>query len=330
MVNSAGSRRSRTGVRDVAALAGVSTQTVSRVLNNSPNIRPATRDRVLAAIAELDYRPNNAARSLGSSTTRTLGVIATDSNLYGPSTALTELATAARESGRWMATAYADAADDASLESAVDHLLGQGVDGIVLVAPHTRTRDTLIGLRLGLPLAIMHDGPIDRQAEATALVMDHLVSLGHRRIGRLGGPADWLEEASRLAGFKRALAGAGLWPSAMWEGDWSAQSAAERVDSVIAHLDEITAVIVANDQMALGLMAALQSNGVRIPADVSIAGFDDNPDSGYYLPALTTVRLDIRGEAQRCVATVFGSADPPEPAAPTLVVRGSTAPPRSS
>lgn len=314
----------------MAALAGVSTQTVSRVLNQSPNIREATRQRVLDAIAELGYRPNNAARSLGSATTRTLGVIATDSNLYGPSTAVTELATAARKSGRWMSTAYADSADEASLRAAADHLLSQGVDGIVLVAPHIRTRDALISLRLGLPLAIMHGGPTDRQAEATALVVDHLVELGHRGIARLGGPADWLEEASRLEGFQTALAASGLWPAANWEGDWSAGSAAGCVDEVIRCIEAgtVTAVVVANDQMALGLMAALQLHGVRVPHDVSIAGFDDNPDSGFYLPALTTVRLDVRGEAERCVSAVFGAVRPPQPKAPTLVVRASSAPPR--
>lgn len=314
----------------MAALAGVSTQTVSRVLNKSPNIREATRERVLAAMAELGYRPNNAARSLGSATTRTLGVIATDSNLYGPSIAVTELATAARRTGRWMSTAYADSADEASLRAAADHLLSQGVDGIVLVAPHVRTRDALIALHLGLPLAIMHGGPTDRQAEATALIVDHLVELGHRRIARLGGPADWLEEASRREGFQTALAATGLWPAASWEGDWSAGSGAGCVDTVIECIEAgtATAVVVANDQMALGLISALQMRGVRVPDDVSIAGFDDNPDAAFYLPALTTVRLDVRGEAERCVAAVFGATRPPQPKSPTLVVRASSGPPR--
>ena len=117
---------------------------MSRVLNDSPSLRAETRQRVLAAMAQLDYRPNNAARALGTSTTRTLGVVATDVTLYGPTVAIAALVTAAREADRWIATAYADAGDDASVEAAVVHVLGQGVDGIVLVAPHARTRDALL------------------------------------------------------------------------------------------------------------------------------------------------------------------------------------------
>ena len=200
----------RVGVREVAQLAGVSTQTVSRVVNGSPSVRHETRDRVLDAIAQLDYRPNNAARALGTAQTRTLGVIATDVTLYGPSLAIAALAGAAREVERWLSTAYADANDEASVEAAVAHVLGQGVDGLVLVAPHARTRDALLARALDVPIVIMHGGPSDRQSEGESLVVEHLVALGHRRIGRLGGPPDWIEEASRRVGFEAALAAHGL------------------------------------------------------------------------------------------------------------------------
>src|SRR6478609_194164 len=140
----------RVGVRDVARLAGVSSQTVSRVINEHPHIRPETRSRVLDAMAALDYRVNNAARALGTRTTRTLGVVASDATLYGPSAGIGALEAAAREVGRWVATAYADAADAASVEGAARHLLGQGVDGIIVVAPHARTLPILGELTPGV------------------------------------------------------------------------------------------------------------------------------------------------------------------------------------
>ena len=319
----------RVGVRDVAQLAGVSTQTVSRVLNNSSSLRAETRQRVLEAMAQLDYRPNNAARALGTATTRTLGVVATDVTLYGPTLAIAALATAARAQGRWIASAYADATDAASLDAAVAHVLGQGVDGIVLVAAHARTRDALLGRQLGVPIVIMHGGEQDHQAEGSTTAVEHLVQLGHRRIGRLGGPQDWLEEVSRQTGFASALAAHGLVAGPGWTGDWSAESGAALAPDVAAAVRSPggpTALAVANDQMALGLMAGLAQEGVEVPADLSVVGFDDNPDAAYYRPPLTSVRLDVAGEARRCVAVIFGEEEPGQTDAPLVVVRASTAP----
>jgi DNA-binding LacI/PurR family transcriptional regulator len=319
----------RVGVREVARLAGVSTQTVSRVLNNSANLREDTRQRVLEAITELDYRPNNAARALGTATTRTLGVVATDVTLYGPTVAIAALGAAARDLGRWTAAAYADAADPESVDAAVAHVLGQGVDGLVLVAPHVRTRDALLARALDVPIVIMHGGPGDRQAEGAAEVVDHLVALGHHRIGRVGGPVDWLEEASRRTGFESALAGHRLAAGPSWVGDWSAESGARLAGEVAAAVraeQGPTALVVANDQMALGLIAGLREVGVAVPGELSVAGFDDNPDAAYYAPPLTTVRLDVAGEARRCVAEVFATEQPDAPEPPRLVVRSSTAP----
>ena len=321
----------RVGVREVAALAGVSTQTVSRVLNDSPSLREGTRQRVLDAMAQLNYRPNNAARALGTATTRTLGVVATDATLYGPTVAMAALVTAAREAGRWIATAYADAGDEASVEAALSHVLGQGVDGIVLLAAHARTRDALLRRAKGVPIVIMHGGDVDRQAEAETLVVEHLVALGHQRIGRVGGPPDWIEESSRNVGFRAALVAHGLSPGPTWAGDWSSESGAALATEVARAARApaaMTAVAVANDQMALGLIAALREHGIEVPTDLSIAGFDDNPDAAYYQPALTTVRLDVAGEARRCVAAVFDSGAVPRTDPPLLVIRASTARPR--
>lgn len=314
----------RTGMRDVADAAGVSTQTVSRVLNGYPGIRDATRERVLEAVAALDYRVNNAARALGTSLTRTVGVVASDAVLHGPSAGIAALERAARARGRWISTAYTDSDDPADIDAAVRRLLDQGVDGIVLVAAHGST--PLEGY--DVPLVPLYGESGIRQRSAAALVLDHLADLGHRRIVEVAGPADWREALARTGGVADAVARRGLVRDGRVEGDWSAASGSAVAD-VVADLVRAgaTAVAVANDQMALGLMAGLAARGLAVPEDVSVAGFDDNPDAAFYAPALTTVRLDVEGEAAEAVARVLGeNADPP--ADPVLVPRASTVRPR--
>ncbi|MFB9788935.1 LacI family DNA-binding transcriptional regulator, partial [Microbacterium testaceum] len=312
----------RIGVRDVAVAAGVSAQTVSRVLNGYPGIREATRERVLDAVAALDYRVNNAARALGTSLTRTVGVVASDAVLHGPAAGITALERAARARGRWISTAYTDSDDPADIDAAVRHLLDQGVDGIVLVAAHGAT--SLEGY--DVPIVPLYGESGSRQRDAAALVVDHLADLGHRRIVEVAGPSDWREALARTAGVADAVDRRGLERADRLEGDWSAASGAAVAEAVASGIAAgATAVAVANDQMALGLTAGLMSRGLRVPADVSVAGFDDNPDAAFYTPSLTTVRLDVEGEAEYAVAAVLGDAVV-APAAPVLVVRDSTAP----
>ncbi|KAA9090048.1 LacI family DNA-binding transcriptional regulator [Microbacterium radiodurans] len=323
--------RARVGVREVAAAAGVSTQTVSRVINDHPHIRPETRGRVLAAMASLGYRVNNAARALGTATTRTIGVLATDTDLFGPAAGIAALERAARSAGRWIATAYADGTDAASVTAASEHLLAQGVDGIVVVAPHMTALAALASAELGVPVSPLHaGGGAARQRDGAALAVDHLVDRGHRRIARLSGPAEWLEAVARDSGIDAALSRHGLTGAAQWRGDWSAASGAALAGEMTAALraaEPPTAVVVANDQMALGLMAGLAATGVTVPDDVSVVGFDDNPDAAYYRPALTTVRLDIAGEARRCIAELVDATgeipDTAVPGPPRLIERSS-------
>ena len=322
--------RPRSGVRDVARVAGVSTQTVSRVINGHANVRPETRERVLEAMSELGYRVNNAARSLGTRTTRTLGVIASDATLYGPSAGIAALEAAARAVGRWIATAYATATSTESMLEAAERLLDQGVDGLIILAPHTATLSALTAAYPFIPLTALHTGVgAARQEEGAALAARHLVALGHRRIAHLAGPEDWVETTARDAGVDGALASAGLELVARWRGDWSAASgaaAAPAIAKAISSETAPTAIIVANDQMALGLIGGLRSVGLDVPQRVSITGFDDNADAAFYVPPLTTVRLDLAGEAQRAIISALGESDPPLPGAPLLVSRGSTAP----
>jgi len=325
------------GVRDVAALAEVSPQTVSRVINEHPSVRDETRRRVQDAMVALGYRVNNAARTLGTRRTRTLGVITSNAALFGPSAGVVALESAARSVGRWVTTAYADAADESSVEASLEHLLAQGVDGVIVVAPRVESVSRLTRRHPSLTVSALPsaDGVL-RQAQGSALAVEHLVELGHRRIARFGGPSDWLEEDARAHGFTDAITAAGLAPVAQWSGDWSAASGAALAAEIAAAVRGSagptagpTAVVVANDQMALGLISGLAGEGIRVPEDLSIVGFDDNTDAAYYRPALTTVRIDAEGEARRSVAEVLGdeladAAADVQP--PRLVVRGSTAP----
>lgn len=323
-------------MREVAAAAAVSTQTVSRVLNGHPYIRPETRDRVLEAVTRLGYRVNNAARTLGTRSTRTLGVLASDAALYGPSVGIAALDAAAREHGHWIATAYSDAGSESSVIAAADRLLDQGVDGIIVLAPHLATSAALRRAHPDIRIGALHEGPgAARQTAGAAAAVEHLVELGHRRIARVAGPAAWSEAVSREAGAVAALEAAGLDTTLRWEGDWTARTAfalARDVADAVSDDRGPTAVVVANDQMALGVIAGLRAAGVEVPARASVTGFDDNPDAAFYRPSLTTVRVDVQGEARRVVGEVLGiagaGAGDSEPHAPVLIPRASTRAPR--
>jgi DNA-binding LacI/PurR family transcriptional regulator len=322
---------------DVAKLAGVSHQTVSRVLNDHPNVRPQTRDRVLEVIRELDYRPNAAARSLVTRRTRTLGVISFDTTLYGPASMLYGIERAARHS-YFVAIASLPALDRRSVLGAVDRFLGQAVEGIIVIAPQTTAVAALRHVPANIPLVAVGCGThaslasvaIDN-AEGAALATRYLLSLGHRTVHHLAGPAAWLDARERVEGWRRALRAAGAAEPAMLAGDWSATSGYQ-IGHQLAQMPDVTAVFCANDNMALGLIRALSERGRRVPEDISVVGFDDIPESGYFLPPLTTVRQDFGELGQQALRRLLCRISDPDhekpgpwpPVAPELVVRAST------
>ncbi|MGW8483005.1 LacI family DNA-binding transcriptional regulator [Microbacterium sp. NPDC055903] len=321
------------GVRDVAARAGVSRQTVSRVLNDHPEVAAETRERVLGAMAELGYRMNNAARALGTRRSRTIGVLASDALQYGPSRSIAAIEASAREAGYWVSAAFADAGDATAVAGAVDHLVAQGVEGIVVVAPHARTLEALDAVSVGIPIVTLHSAGRGRrgftvdQVAGARLAVAALADAGHTRIAHLAGPADWLEAESRADGFAAELAARRLPAGPVIVGDWSAGSGYAAVAAVRAA--DVTAVFAANDQMALGLLGGLHEAGLAVPGDISVVGFDDVPDAAFYWPRLTTVRQDFDELARRAVLAVVGGADASAaPVAPVLVSRASVAPPR--
>jgi DNA-binding LacI/PurR family transcriptional regulator len=329
---------------DVARRAGVSHQTVSRVLNDHPNVRESTRDRVLKAIDELAYRRNSTARALVTRRSQTLGVVAFDTTLYGPASTLFGIEQAARDSGYFLSIVSLKTITRNSVSEALGRLAEQAVEGLIVIAPQRTAAEALAALPRDLPVVAVEGGSapdrpvvcVDQEAGAAAATR-HLLDLGHDTVWHVAGPLDWLEAEARLAAWRTTLNAAGAAVPDVLSGDWSPRSgyaAGQQLAERRAAGEHITAVFVANDQMALGLLRAFREHGIDVPGDVSIAGFDDVPEAEYFSPPLTTVRQDFAAVGRSSIGVVLdqiesGPADePPRIVVPaTLVVRTSTAAP---
>jgi DNA-binding LacI/PurR family transcriptional regulator len=331
-------RRRRPAVMaDVARVAGVSHQTVSRVINDSVNVRPATRERVLAAMAQLDYRPNSVARALVTGRSKTLGVVSFDTTLHGPASTLFGIEQAAHEAGYFMIVASLPALDRPSVLEAVGRLQLQGVDGILVIAPSDEAADTLLHVAAGVPLVAVEAGPphgvpvaaIDQVAGAASATR-HLLDLGHSTVHHIAGPPDFIEAQQRVKGWRATLEAAGAEIIEPLFGDWSPRSGYD-LGRRIADDPDLTAIFVANDQMALGVLRALHEAGREIPREVSIVGFDDVPEAPFFTPPLTTVRQDFDEMGRRGVGLLLRAMESrTRPRStprlrPELVVRASTA-----
>jgi DNA-binding LacI/PurR family transcriptional regulator len=323
---------------DVAAEAGVSHQTVSRTLKGDPTVRQATRERVQAAVEALGYRPNAAARALASGRPRIIGLITVGLPLYGPSSITHSFNAAVRSSG-WDVSIAALEQSASEVRHAADALLGQDVQALVVVGPSPSVTEGLRGLPLRVPLLTTvrtdlegaHWVGIDHEAGA-GMAVRHLAELGHGAVLHVAGPADWAEAEDRERGWRRESERLGLELPEVLRGDWTAASGYE-LGRRIALEATATSIFSANDQMALGILAALGSAGVRVPEDISVVGFDDIPESRFFSPPLTTVRQDFADLGERLTAlldTLLAGGAPLDPPAqrPELVVRGSTAPRR--
>ena len=324
-------------MEDVARVAGVSHQTVSRVLNNHPNVSPKTRERVEQAITELGYRRNTAARSLVTRRSQTIGVLGSELAQYGPSHTLLGVQQAAREAGYFVSVAGLREVTPETIKDAMAHFMDQGVDGIVVTVPHPGTFEVLKDITAQVPLVAVGSvgdehlsGATVDQREGARLAVQHLLGLGHKHIGHLSGPADWIDAVARTEGWRDALREAGLEPAALIEGDWSAECGYLEGLKIAAERS-MTALFVANDQMALGVLRAFHEAGVRVPADISVVGFDDQPEAAYFIPPLTTVAQDFEELGQRCIGLLLdrletGTTGTPVTVKPRLVVRATTAP----
>ncbi|MEV7632340.1 LacI family DNA-binding transcriptional regulator [Microbacterium sp. NPDC089318] len=318
----------RVSMSMVAQRAGVSGQTVSRVANDSPRVDPETRARVEQAMAELGYRPNRAARALRTGRSQTLGLVAQTLATVGNSRMLQAVAESAAARGYALTVLTLGAGAD--IADAFDRLHDQGVDGaIVLNEASALARDAAFaGLRL-----IVVDSPPDERftvigtdhASGSRAATEHLLARGHAVVHHLAGPAASFAAAERERGWREALAAAGVEAPEVARGDWSAVSGHDLMRRMPTA--GVTAVVAANDQMALGALRAIAESGRRVPDDVAVIGFDDIADAAQFQPPLTTVRQDFDALGEQAVSRLVSWIEGEHPAdlllAPTLVRRDS-------
>lgn len=331
-------------IADVAERSGVSTATVSRVLSGAAPARDATRERVLAAAQELDYRPSGIARALKRSETRTIGLLITDiGNPFFP-----QIVRAVEDEAhrRGYGVVLCNAADDPERELAyLDVLLERRVDGLIVASARTTRRHAARLASVPMPVVLVNaEGPAGSLPRITVahrqgarLAAEHLLALGHRRLAHITAPTFGAGAAKlRLAGVTDALRGAGLDAAdlAVAHGDEHVDGGARAMEELLATRPGVTGIVCYNDLTAVGALRALRAAGLRVPGDMSLVGFDDIELAAWTDPPLTTVRqpTDVLGRwaVERLTEPPASSATGRVVLQPTLVVRGSTARPRTT
>lgn len=325
---------------DVAARAGVSHQTVSRVLNSPELVRPETQERVRAAIEELGYRRNLSARALATSRTRMIGVINPSVRRLGPNHTTMAIQEAARAAG--YATISSSAEDAAAHpHETLDFFLSLAVEGVVIVAPTTEIAEATQGLADSLPTVIIASG-LAAEAPFHVVAVDHehgareatrhLIDLGHRDIVHVAGPDNWFDARARVVGWRAELTAAGLPVPEVVRGGWDASQGYQAARAILGRPTLPTAVFAANDLLALGVIRALHEANVHIPEDVAVVGYDDVAGSDFYHPPLTTVRQPFDEVGRQAIGVLLSVIDGDDPAEiltrPELVVRESSGVPR--
>lgn len=335
---SPGPSASRASIADVARLAGVAPITVSRVANGSESVRPATRQRVQAAMDKLGYAPNNAARALRSGSFGAIGLVAHRLARTGESRTVEGVVEAARAQGYTVSLVDVTAPTSDEVTAAARRLSHQAIDGLIIIRAETTT-PAILALPPRLPVVVSDSSLLGRhaavssdQVAGTRAAVQHLLDLGHPTVHHLSGPADSSPAVVRQETWRDTLRAAGRPVPTPWQGDWTLQSGYEAGARVAAD-PEVTAVFCANDEMAAGLMRALHEQSVAVPGEVSVVGFDDIPVAEYLWPPLTTVRQDFGRIGAELVTMVLDRVrgeqehPPHHVEVPTrFVVRASTAP----
>jgi LacI family transcriptional regulator len=339
----------RVTIKQVARQVGVSTQTVSRVLNDRPDVAPETRQRVLACIEQLGYRPSALARSLIRQRSNTLGVVTAGLKYIGPSYTLSGITEQAEASGYSLLLKELPKFTTDEVEPILNSLLSMQVDGIIwAVSEVGNNRDWLHdeAPRLPVPILFLTTGPREGFSVVSAdnysggrMATEHLLSLGRQQIGHVAGPLAWWEAHQRKVGWQDAMRGAGRDVSdvQITEGNWSAASGECAFEELLAQYPTIDAVFVGNDQMALSVLQVAHRRGISVPDDLAVVGFDGIAEAAYFWPSLTTVwpnpqKLGCMAveEIIRMIEALRQSGAEPAPKTiqlePQLIVRGSTVP----
>ncbi len=335
-------KKQRYTLHDVARIAEVSYQTVSRVINAHPSVSPETRARVQKVIAELGYQPNMVAKSLAVNRSHTLAVLVFGMSHYGPTQIVLNIERTAKALGYDLIFSAINQPSSDALHQAMDNLTGRRVDGILAISPVVGfAYDDLASLCHGIPLVQIDPeiglevpSVVVEQTYGSRLVTEYLIGMGHQRMAEISGPLNWFGAIARHEQWTASLHAAGLQPQKSIEGDWSADSGYRSARLLLNDDPGFTALVVGNDQMALGAIYALRERGLRVPDDVSVVGFDDIPEAAFFRPALTTVQQDFNALGAmgvRCLLEFIEAPDTPVQQHllyPKLIVRDSAAPPR--
>jgi DNA-binding LacI/PurR family transcriptional regulator len=292
----------RITIKDVAQIAGVSTQTVSRVLNNRPDVSDGTRTHVKQVIAELGYSPNNFARSLSRGRSNTLGVVGFGLVYFGSSSVLTGIEKEANKLGFSLSLRLIDRIDPPHIDEIIYNLKSRRVEGLIWAVPGDITTFDWLAEKfsgISIPVVYINKGQIGSEHVAALdnrlggkLATQHLVEGGYQRIGIITGPKKWWEAQERLAGWKEVVTAQGYtaMDELIVEGDWNPASGDVGLHTLLDQAPEVDAVFVSNDQMALGALQAARCLNINVPDDLGIVGFDDIPEAAYFYPSLTTIR----------------------------------------
>jgi DNA-binding LacI/PurR family transcriptional regulator len=336
----AGRPRRGPSMADVAREAGVSGQTVSRVSNGHTNVDEGTRDRVLAAMRKVGYRPNSAARALRSGEFRNIGVIMFTLSSFGNMRTLDSIAVAAAHAGYSITLIPVGHPTQGEVATAFTRLGEQAVDGILIIIEAHLIDEAHFELPAGLPVVVVDSSARFRfpnvdtdQAEGARLATEHLLGLGHRTVWHVAGPEGSYSAERRRDSWAATLRAHGRDVPPVVPGDWSTD-AGYRAGLALAGEAGVTAVFAANDQMALGILRALHERGRAVPGEISVVGFDDMAESSSFWPPLTTVHQRFEDVGRHSVDLLVRTIREGEVAAesasvlvPTrLVVRASTGP----
>lgn len=339
--------KKRVTVREVAQAAGISTQTVSRVLNNRPDVSPKTRERIKAIIAELGYSPNALARSLIKGRTHTLGVVGYGLSFYGPARVLTGIERHANKLGYSLLLGLLRDPEIDNGEDIFQNLVDRQVDGIIWAVPEIGSNRGWVAeqiARHSIPVVFINAAPyagidvicIDNYSGGR-LASEHLLAQGYRRIGLISGPPSWWESQQRELGWRKSMQAAGITGLDQLQiaGDWYPSSGERGLTQLINRFPDLEAVFACNDPMAAGALRAARKLGRRVPQDLAIVGYDDVPEAAYFYPALTTVRQPLTEVGRRAVDLITNllenQKETAEPAQvetlwlqPKLIVRDSS------
>ena len=340
-------KTARATIKEVASVAGVSTQTVSRVMNERPDVSPETRKRVQEVIRELGYRPSALARSLIRQRSHTLGVVTAGLRFIGPSRVLSGIAAAAEEAGYSLLLKELPHFDEDNVTPIFEALISHHVDGIIWAVPEVGDNHAWVNessLDMEIPLVYLTTEPRENLTVVSIdnylggrMAMEHLIDQGYRKIGHISGPLDWWEARQRMSAWEDTLKESDLEirDDYFAEGNWSPASGALAMEKLLDQYPDMDSIFIANDQMALGAIQVLLEKGVRIPEDIGIVGFDNIDEAAYFSPALTTVRQDQYDIARLAVDEMikiieagWQESEQVKPQSiilpPTLVVRSSS------